>query len=195
MKFILPLVVLTALPTVTWAQSHGEHGTSPYAGQETREIKSLSEEDIAELRNGSGWGLAKAAELNGVPGPAHLLEFKDEIALTPKQVVAIEAIHAKIKQDAIAEGERLIALERSLEEQFRDRKMTKENLRDTLASIEQSRSKLRYIHLEAHLTTPPLLTSEQIARYNSLRGYASNPCDAVPAGHDPVMWRKHNSCN
>jgi hypothetical protein len=49
---------------------------SPYAGQETRRIKSLSEQDIDELRQGRGWGLAKAAELNGLPGPAHLLEMR-----------------------------------------------------------------------------------------------------------------------
>ena len=40
------------------------HFTSPYTGQETRRIKSLSSEDIAELQRGGGWGLAKAAELN-----------------------------------------------------------------------------------------------------------------------------------
>jgi len=44
---------------------------SKYAGEENRAIKSLSESDIEELLSGSGWGLAKAAELNGVPGPAH----------------------------------------------------------------------------------------------------------------------------
>ena len=28
-----------------------------------------------------------------------------------------------------------------------------------------------------------------------LRGYAGDPCDTVPAGHDPDMWRMHNGCN
>ena len=51
---------------------------SPYAGQEAREIPTLSEEDIRQLQDGEGWGLAKAAELNGVPGPAHLLEIADQ---------------------------------------------------------------------------------------------------------------------
>ena len=30
---------------------------SPYAGEETREIKTLSQEDVEELRQGRGWGL------------------------------------------------------------------------------------------------------------------------------------------
>jgi hypothetical protein len=195
MKPALPIIFVAVFSTAAWAQSHGGHGTSNYAGQEARQIKSFSEQDIKELRNGSGWGLAKAAELNGVPGPAHLLELKNDIPLTPEQVAAIETIRDKMKNDAVAEGERLIALERALEEQFRNRTMTPERLRKALTAIEKSRSELRYIHLEAHLATPSLLTAGQIARYNELRGYAANPCDAVPAGHDPVMWRKHNGCD
>jgi hypothetical protein len=27
-----------------------------------------------------------------------------------------------------------------------------------------------------------------------LRGYAEDPCLAVPEGHDAAMWRKHNGC-
>lgn len=69
-----------------------------------------------ELRRGGGWGLAKAAELNGMPGPAHLLELKDSIPLTTEQVSAIQAVFDRMRADAIAEGERLIALEQALED-------------------------------------------------------------------------------
>ena len=44
---------------------------------------------IAELEAGSGWGLALPAELNGRPGPAHLLELKEALGLSPEQVAAI----------------------------------------------------------------------------------------------------------
>ncbi|MCP4935580.1 MAG: hypothetical protein GY927_15590, partial [bacterium] len=73
---------------IALAQTSGDH-VSKYAGQEKRMIKSLSADDIAELQKGAGWGLAKAAELNGVPGPAHLLELKHEIVLTPEQIEKI----------------------------------------------------------------------------------------------------------
>jgi hypothetical protein len=63
-----------------------------------------------------------------------------------------------------------------------------------LGAIEASRSKLRYIHLAAHLATPALLTEDQMARYVALRGYGPAPCANVPAGHDPAMWREHNGC-
>jgi hypothetical protein len=44
----------------------------PYAGQQGRSIKAPSDDDIAALRKDEGMGMAKAAELNGYPGPAHV---------------------------------------------------------------------------------------------------------------------------
>ena len=168
---------------------------SPYAGQDARTIKSLSADDLAELRRGGGWGLAKAAELNGVPGPAHLLELKNRIPLTADQVTAITAIFDDMRAAAIAEGERLIAREQALETAFRDGRVTDRSLLKMLLEIGQARTALRYTHLAAHLNTLPLLTDDQIARYNSLRGYAGDPCTNPPEGHDLRMWRKHNGCD
>ena len=129
-----------------------------------------------------------------MPGPAHLLELKNEIPLSADQVPAITAIFERMRADAMAEGERLITREGALEEAFRARTVTDKNLREMLADIEESRSSLRLIHLATHLSTTALLTEDQIARYNALRGYASDVCADVPQGHDPAMWRKHNGC-
>jgi Spy/CpxP family protein refolding chaperone len=168
---------------------------SNYAGQEKQSIKSLSPEDIAELRRGGGWGLAKAAELNGVPGPAHLLELKDQIPLDEAQVSALVEIFEQMKAQAIQQGERLIALERELENHFQNRSITDAKLRASLDAIAEARKELRYIHLATHLKTPDILSPEQIEKYNALRGYANpNPCANIPEGHDADMWRKHNGC-
>jgi len=166
---IICLTVMAFAVPLAKASKHGH--VSPYAGEETREIKSLSAEDIAELRRGGGWGLAKAAELNGVPGPAHLLESKDRIPLSPEQVSAIQAILDQMREAAIEEGERLVERERSLDENFRNRTVSDASLQRMLAGIEESRRALRYIHLAAHLTASPLLTVEQIQSYNALQGY------------------------
>ncbi len=77
---------------------------SKYAGEESRKIKSLSDSDIDDLLNGRGWGLAKAAELNGVPGPKHLLEMSSEIDLSPEQISAINAVWADMNTKAKALG-------------------------------------------------------------------------------------------
>ena len=194
MKRLIWIALLGVVPALASAQTHHGHGASRYAGEEGRAIKSLSEDDMAELRRGGGWGFAKAAELNGVPGPAHLLELKDEIPLNAKQVAAVEVIFKRMQRDAIAEGERLIALEQELETLFRERRVTDENLRQKLEQIEASRGRLRYVHLSAHLTTPALLSREQIERHIKLRGYGDDPCANVPAGYDAKMWRRHNNC-
>ena len=160
---VLALVLLfTALP----GQAAGT-GPSPYAGEQARPVKSLSPEDIAELRRGGGWGLAKAAELNGMLGPAHLLELKDEIPLTPKQVAVVTTAYEIMREAAIAEGERFLAAEQTLEDAFRAGTVTEESLRTMLAELGRSRARLRFIHLSAHLETPSLLTEEQIARYDT----------------------------
>ncbi len=168
---------------------------SKYAGEEKRAIKSLSETDIEELKNGKGWGLAKAAELNGVPGPVHLLEMKEEIDLTAKQIRAIEDIYKKMKQEAIPLGLELIELELELNNHFANRTITDQLLRQILQRIAQVHRQLRYVHLSTHLKTPEILKSEQITLYNKLRGYSSDdPCENIPKGHDPEMWKKHHNC-
>lgn len=194
MRRLLALALIVALPGTAYGQDAISGKASPYAG-EVRMIKSLSKDDITELRRGGGWGLAKAAELNGVPGPKHLLELKDNIPLSASQVLAIRAIFASMRAEAIAEGERLIAFEQELDYQFREGTITENNLRRLLANIAESHRNLRYIHLSTHLTTPSLLTDAQITRYNALRGYGNSPCSQVPAGDNAETWRKHNNCD
>lgn len=181
-----------AVPVASVAQHH-DH--SPYAGLESREIKSLSDADLDDLRQGRGWGLALAAELNGAPGPAHLLELGEELGLDAEQTAAIESIFEAMQADARVAGARLIEAEAAIEAAFRAGDPDPHRLRALIDAAAAARAELRFIHLSRHLETPPLLTAEQIARYDVLRGYAlADPCDAAPGGHDPTMWRRHNKC-
>ena len=194
MKHLLIGLAIGLASTGAFADSdHSTH--SKYAGQQNREIKSLSEEDVAELRRGGGWGLALAAELNGVPGPAHLLELKDSIHLSEDQVASITALFNRMQKKAIKLGGKLIEQERDLEKHFQELTITDEILQSSLKKIEKTRRQLRYTHLVTHLETPKILSDHQIMMYNDLRGYGEgDPCDNVPEGHDADMWRKHNGC-
>ena len=193
-KVTILFLILIMTPISTFSAVDQSY-KSKYAGEEKREIRSLSKSDIEELRNGKGWGLAKAAELNGVPGPAHLLEMKDEIGLSVKQVLAIEVLYKKMKQEAIPLGLELIELERELNNHFANRTITYESLDILLERIAQVQKKLRYVHLSTHLKTRIILTPEQIVLYNKLRGYSSDdPCENIPQRHDPAMWKKHHNC-
>ncbi|QTF92195.1 hypothetical protein [Halomonas sp. BM-2019] len=192
---LLPLLLLAGSALASTQHHHQQH--SPYAGFEDREIKTLSPDDIEELRRGGGWGLALPAELNGVPGPAHLLELRDEIPLGDGQVAEIEALFASMREAAIPAGERLIEAERAIEQAFAERRLDKERLRRLLAEAEAARAELRFVHLATHLDTLPILDDDQVARYNRLRGYTSgqdDPCLSVPEGHDPERYRQHLGC-
>lgn len=196
MKIKVTIQVLVFLLVTTFALSAADHShKSKYAGEEKRAIKSLSVTDIEELQSGKGWGLAKAAELNGLPGPVHLLEMKTEIDLSADQIRSIEDIYRMMKQKAIPLGLELIELEKELNHHFANRTITDDLLRQILKRIAQTHKNLRYVHLSAHLKTPDILSSEQITLYNELRGYSSDdPCENVPKGHDPEMWKKHHNC-
>jgi hypothetical protein len=57
----------------------------PYAGIQNRPIKTLSDQQIADLNAGRGMGLALAAELNGYPGPVHAIDIPNSWALLPSK--------------------------------------------------------------------------------------------------------------
>lgn len=185
-----------AVPPASAAEGGGHGHLSPYAGEESRQIKSLSAADIDDLLNGRGWGLAKAAELNGMPGPTHVLDMRQEIALSEAQAEEIERIRLRMQEDAVRVGRRLVEQEAALDRAFASGTVTEASLQEAIEGIERTRAELRYIHLSAHLELPGILTPEQVRTYNRLRGYASaDSCANPPPGHDAELWRRHNGCN
>lgn len=167
---ILGLIVLSIIAFAVLANNR----PSPYVGQEGRTIKSLSDEDINALTHGKGWGLAKPAELNGVPGPAHILELKEELQLTPEQVTSIQALWETMNQSAKHYGERYLQSEAKIERFFNETETDEKQLPLLLADSANHLAKLRHVHLQAHLKAKPLLTTHQLMRYQHLRGYGSS---------------------
>jgi Spy/CpxP family protein refolding chaperone len=123
------------------------------------------------LRNGAGWGLALVAELNGVPGPAHLLNMRNQIAYNHDQFAAIEASFKQMKSQAREYGVRLIELERALGDLFKNGSADTVSVRAALGKIATTRLELRYVHLATHLEMMTILSTDQISQYNQLRGY------------------------
>lgn len=144
---------------------------TPYAGQQARPIKALSATEQADLLAGRGMGLAKAAELNGYPGPLHVLELAPKLALTPEQHARTQALFESMQRDAIAAGRELVQAERALDALFAERQVTPERLREALDRIGALQARLRDVHLAAHLEQTKLLTPKQASTYASLRGY------------------------
>ena len=157
---------------------------TPYAGFEARNIKSLSQSDIDELSRGGGWGMALPAELSGRPGPAHVLELSEELALTPVQITHFKAEFAAMQAEAIAAGEAFIAAEAALSDAFDDVSLDADTLAQLVQTSAQARAQLRLVHLQRHLASPEHLTQQQIHLYAKLRGYGS-------AGHDHMNHGNH----
>jgi len=165
---LLPVAVasLSVLTTFVWAN------TQPYAGQDTRPIAALSAQDIDDLQNGRGWGLALPAELNGYPGPVHVLELADDLNLTADQRAQVQAVFGRMKAGAIELGTAYIAAEQQLNDLFENGAASAAQIRELTGTAAEIRGQLRAVHLAAHLEIPTILTRHQAILYKQLRGYA-----------------------
>ncbi|HEV7603212.1 MAG TPA: hypothetical protein VGO49_23525 [Bradyrhizobium sp.] len=144
---------------------------TPYAGMQTRPIKALSEQQVADLTAGRGMGLALAAELNGYPGPSHVLEVADALELSADQRASVQQLFDSMKAEAIPLGVKLVEQETALNEQFARRTVTPESLKASTSTAATTQGTLRETHLKYHLQTVALLSPAQLRRYAELRGY------------------------
>jgi Spy/CpxP family protein refolding chaperone len=151
-----------------------QESQSPYSGQETRDIKALSAEEIQKLLTGQGMGFAKAAELNQYPGPKHVLELSGELELTEEQEARTTQIREDMSMEAVRLGNLVVAKERELDALFATAKIDESQLNTLVSEIAGLRGKLRVVHLRAHLQTKRVLTMHQIHLYDQLRGYGNS---------------------
>ena len=171
MRSVLALLTLVVATGVVEAQE------SPYTGLEAREIKALSAERIAALLSGEGAGYALAAELNGYPGPRHVLDLADSLALTAGQRVRVTEIFEGMQAAARDLGRRIVAGEAALDTAFAGGSIDTSRLRASLAELARLEGELRRVHLGAHLEVTSHLSPHQVHEYGRLRGYGG------PGGH------------
>jgi hypothetical protein len=152
-------VAALAACTLTAPVLAAEMPATPYAGQQTRTIKALSDDEIAALRNGEGMGMAKAAELNGYPGPIHVLALAAQLGLTESQHQEVTAIFERMSAAAKLLGGELIARERTLDQLFATGEVTPNRLSAETAAIGELQGRLRSVHLAAHLQIRALMRS------------------------------------
>jgi hypothetical protein len=160
------------LPAGLAAEPARDH--APYAGWQDREIKALSAEQIDDLRNGRGMGLALAAELNGYPGPRHVLDLGDQLDLTTAQQMEAQRLFAEMQAQAIVLGEQVIAGEAALESMFNKGAAAADQVQAAAIELGRLQGMLRAHHLHYHLAMRDLLSPHQIMRYQQLRGYAAD---------------------
>jgi Spy/CpxP family protein refolding chaperone len=155
---------------------------SPYAVLRGTAATGLLPEEVDGLLKGTGMALALAAEVNGYPGPRHVLDAADagQLTLRPDQRPAIEQLNGQMLEEARTKGEEILQAEAHLAQRFREGHIDEANLRASLDRIGQLRAELRFIHLRTHLTARALFTAEQLAQYNTVRGYAVSSSGPQP---------------
>jgi Spy/CpxP family protein refolding chaperone len=149
-----------------------------YADLRAREVKALSAAQIGDLREGRGMGLALAAELNGAPGPMHVIELAREIGLTAAQLEHMQSIMMRMRSQAKALGEEVVQAEIALDRAFQRATLDAAAVQRMTEELGVLGGRLRAVHLQAHVETKSVLTAAQIASYNRARGYAPEPSGA-----------------
>ena len=169
------LAALPALLLATAALAENGHYPAPgqpHGGLETRAVKALSPGETEALLTGQGFSQALTAELNGYPGPRHLLDLAGALGLTGKQQAQVAALFDAMRQEAAALGRSVVRAERRLDRAFAEGGIDEGSPVEQSEAIGRLRGLLRASHLKYHLRTKALLTPHQTMLYARLRGYA-----------------------
>ena len=146
---------------------------SPYVEYHGRPIKALSADQVGAYLAGDGMGFALAAELNGYPGPRHVLQLADSLSLDAAQHAEVAAIFDRMRAHAQALGITVVTQEQTLDSLFAEGTIKEERLESLVADIATLQGQLRAVHLAAHLALLDVLSEHQIHEYQRLRGYAA----------------------
>ena len=186
MTVAIAMMLAVGLPGHGENRLHAEAAASahqPYAGEQGRELKALSAEQVKQYLEGGGMGYAKSAELNHYPGPAHVLEHADALRLSAEQRAATKRLMEEHKRAARDIGAKLVDSERALEALFRSGKVNEGELAEAVRRAATLQGEYRLSHLETHRRLRSLLTDEQVREYDRLRGYS--------AEHRPEHHKAH----
>jgi Spy/CpxP family protein refolding chaperone len=146
-------------------------------------VAALSDDETREYLAGAGMGYAKPAELNGYPGPMHVLELADKLGLSGEQRSATQRLMDAHKAEARALGAKRVEAEKRLNSLFRAGKVDEKTLAEAVSASAATDASYRLSHLDTHRRMRALLTDAQVARYNELRGYGAAATHKGHGGH------------
>ncbi len=116
-------------------------------------------------------GLALAAELNGHPGPKHVLEMSQKLGLSLSQRQQTAQVFDSMQEAAKDLGRQILEREKRLDQLFATEALDELTLNTLTAEIGRLQGRLRGVHLGAHLEMMPILSLHQRQRYVAMRGY------------------------
>ena len=128
-------------------------------------------------------GNGKTQQSSNYPGPHHVLDLKRELGVSPEQAQHIEVVFEQMQVEAKRLGQEIVQRETQLSADFARGTISEAVIQARTGDLALLYGQLRAAHLRAHLQITPLLSPEQIAKYNTLRGYTSSPGQATPSNH------------
>ena len=146
---------------------------TPHVAWQERGLEALSPEQVGDYLEGRGMGMALPAELNGYPGPRHVLELADELDLSADQHARTEQLFQGMRSKAVALGEEILTREALLDELFASGTASDAAVDAATETLGRLNGRLRAHHLRYHLAMRELLDPRQIVEYRRLRGHAS----------------------
>jgi len=172
-RLVLAAALLAAVPA--FAHDGHEHGGAPpaapnYAAPPAREIKALSAQEQRGFTEGENMGMARAAELNGYPGPKMVLEMAQMLKLTPEQMAATRELMTRQKAEVRKLGAELVDAERTLDVVFREHRADEAQVGRLTTQIAQLQGRIRAAHLQTYMGAAALLTPEQMQQYAGMHG-------------------------
>jgi hypothetical protein len=163
--------ILVAVAVLLIAPSpRAQHDQHHAAGAKPGAIAALTAEQVQQLLDGEGMGLARAAELNGYPGPKHVFELETELQITADQRKRVEAIRQQMLMRAKSLGQQIVHAETELDAAFKAGTLSEADLESRVQAIAKLQGEVRLAHLRAHLQTRPVLTAAQVKTYYEHRG-------------------------
>jgi Spy/CpxP family protein refolding chaperone len=167
----LAVTMLSTLATTAGAQhpGHGAHQGHTGGGDGHRAAQTCATEFDQVVAEGRGFGMAFAADQNGYPGPLHIIELRERLALTPDQVAKAEALMRAMFDESRPKSARLLSAEARLRRLFADGAANEAAVRTVVAEVERARSDVRLVHLLTHLRARDVLTESQRRLYHDMR--------------------------
>lgn len=108
------------------------------------------------------------AEANHYPSPEKVLHNARQLGLTPKQIEQSQAIYDDMVKYASELEAKLKLKQKQLDRLFITDTINDDELAMLLTKISVLETKVRYVHLHAHIQQKAILTSEQLQQYEQL---------------------------
>jgi Spy/CpxP family protein refolding chaperone len=170
MRASLVVLLTVAIVPLTAAAQHAGHQHMPGTPSEGHlRAQACLDEFDSVVTDGRGFGMAFAADQNGYPGPMHVLELKDRLALSAEQEARVRALMHAMFAESRPKSARLLDAEKRLRALFAGGGADEAAVRAATAEVERARTDVRLVHLRAHLKTRDVLTEAQRRAYHEAR--------------------------